>query len=148
MTPYEPVGWGRARRSPVVRFLPAMAVIAGVVAIAFVGLGGKPGSSSGPTGRPGETPFPASPVVGVVTSVESTGLSNVTGFVLSDTSGQLYRFELGPLENAEGFPPGHLAEHQLTSEPIRVFFRMENGAAVAYRIEDASTSRAPGPRLG
>jgi hypothetical protein len=43
---------------------------------------------------------------------------------------------MGPLENGAAFPPGHLAEHQATAEPVRVSFRLEDGARVAYRIDD------------
>ena len=85
---------------------------------------------------------PTSPVEGVVVSVTSTGLDNVTGFTLRVNGGALYRFGIGVLENGAVFPPGHLTEHQANSEPVRVAFVVRGGAAVAVRIEDAG---APAP---
>ena len=45
---------------------------------------------------------------------------------------------LGDLENGTEFPPGHLVEHQATAQPVRVWYRTENGARVAVRLEDAT----------
>ena len=85
------------------------------------------------------TPFPTSPIVGVVIAVDSTGLANVKGFALRPIGGGFnFEFTLGTLENATEFTPSHLAEHLATSEPIRVYFRTENGVHVVYRLEDAS----------
>jgi hypothetical protein len=40
------------------------------------------------------------------------------------------------LENPTEFPPGHLAEHLASSEPIRAYFREADGKRVVYRLED------------
>ncbi|MCI0344209.1 MAG: hypothetical protein L0221_02035 [Chloroflexi bacterium] len=86
------------------------------------------------------TPFVTSPVEGVVIAVDSAGLGDVRGFTLRPTSVPFaFSFVIGTLENAAEFSPGHLAEHQATSEPVRVYFRRtDDGEHVVYRLEDAS----------
>ena len=136
MTPYEPVGWGQTRPSRASRWLPTLAVIGGVAIVGIIGFSG----AWMPNRTPDGTPFPSSPAVGVVIAVDSTGLSQVTGFTLREgTGGFAFSFKLGPLENATEFSPSHLAEHMASSEPIRVYFRTEDGEHVVYRLEDAST---------
>ena len=89
--------------------------------------------------QPPPTPDVSSPVEGVVIAVDSTSLTNVKGFTLRPIGiGFSFGFTLGPLENATEFSPSHLAEHLATSEPIRAYFRTENGVHVVYRLEDAS----------
>jgi hypothetical protein len=83
------------------------------------------------------TPDVRSPVDGVVIAVDSAGLSDVRGFTLRSDGGLAFTFVLGRLENATEFSPSHLAEHQASSEPIRVWFRVEGGERVVYRLEDA-----------
>lgn len=118
-----------------------------LVAISFVGLfvaliavtlpkscGGT--SLAGGCGQP--TPDVTSPVDGVVIAVDSSGLSDVRGFTLRPGSSPFsFGFVLGALENTADFSPSHLAEHQASSEPIRVWFRVEGGERVVYRLEDA-----------
>jgi hypothetical protein len=88
---------------------------------------------------PRPTPDIASPVDGVVIAVDSAGLGDVRGFTLRPINGGGFSFEftLGALENPTEFPPSHLAEHQATSNPVRVWFRTENGVHLVYRLEDA-----------
>lgn len=86
---------------------------------------------------PDPSPDVASPVDGVVVAVDSSGLADVRGFTLRVSQALALEFVLGPLENATEFSPSHLAEHQATSEPIRVWFRVEDGTRVVYRLEDA-----------
>ena len=101
-------------------------------------------AGSGSIGSPlTETPgasdqLPASPVTGILTGIESTGLTKVTGFSLRTADGREVSFRIGILENGAQFPPGHLAEHLATSSPVRVFFRVDGGHLVVYRLEDAS----------
>jgi hypothetical protein len=85
---------------------------------------------------PATTPDVGSPIDGVVTSVDVVSLTDVRGFTLQ-AGGSSIEFKLGVLENATSFSPSHLKEHQASSEPIRVWFRMEGAERVAYRIEDA-----------
>jgi hypothetical protein len=79
-----------------------------------------------------------SPIDGVVIEVDAASLSDVRGFTLRTRDGANLSFVLGVLENAAAFSPSHLAEHQVSSEPVRVYFRTENGGRIVYRLEDAS----------
>ena len=85
-----------------------------------------------PDGPP-ETRF----VQGVVVAVDSSSLADVRGFTLRRPGGEIVEFRLGELENGNEFPPGHLAEHQATAEPVVVYYRMEGDEVFAVRIEDA-----------
>ena len=80
---------------------------------------------------------PTSPIVGVVTNVESGGLNEVSSFDLRTDDGATYTFEIGDLENAAEFPPGHLREHMATSSPVRVFFDVDGATLLVTRLEDA-----------
>jgi hypothetical protein len=77
-----------------------------------------------------------SPVVGIVTSVDSGGLGDVRGFELRTAEGVSLELEIGDLENPVEFPPAHLAEHKATSSPVRAFFRCEEERLIVYRLED------------
>jgi len=84
-------------------------------------------------------PPPASPIEGVVVAVSSPSFGQVTSFELRLEDGSRLQFRVGTLENVTEFPPSHLAEHQVTSDPVRVSFHVEDGGSlVAYRLEDAS----------
>lgn len=95
-----------------------------------------------PTTAPGSG-LPPSPLDGVIVAVDGTGLSSVTGFTLRLASGATIVFELGTLENPTQFPPGHLKEHEATSQPVRVYFVEGPDGPVVYRLEDAPGSSAP-----
>jgi hypothetical protein len=117
-------------------------VLAASVAACATGPSTTPGSiesaslSVPASGTPGaETP--ASPVDGILTDIDSEGLTRVTAFTLRTNAGQQFTFKIGTLENGDQFPPGHLAEHLATSSPVRVFFRQDGADLVAYRLEDA-----------
>ena len=127
MTPYQPVGWEppRARGT---RFFPTIVIAAALIAVAVIGFAGK------------HPKVPPSPLVGVVTSVDSGGLAAIRGFDLRLADGSTVTLKVGPLENATQFSPSHLPEHQATSEPIRAFYRLDaNGIPIVYRLEDASS---------
>jgi hypothetical protein len=88
------------------------------------------------------TPDPDAPpgttaVTGVIVAVDSQGLGDVRGFTLRRDGGELIDFDLRALENGTEFAPGHLAEHQATAEPVRVWYRDEGGGLLAIRVEDA-----------
>ncbi|HXG25313.1 MAG TPA: hypothetical protein VNL94_00455 [Candidatus Binatia bacterium] len=87
-------------------------------------------------------PPPSSPVVGVVVGVDAGGLGRVRTFSLRSGTA-IYALTVGPLENETEFTPSHLSEHMATSEPIRAYFRLEDGVAVVYRLEDASATPSP-----
>jgi len=76
----------------------------------------------------------------VIVAIDAASLSDVRGFTLRTPGGSTAQFTLGVLEDATEFPPGHLAEHQATSSPVLVYFRVENGERVVYRLEDAEPS--------
>ena len=77
-------------------------------------------------------------MTGVVVQVDgSGGLNNVNGFVLRQPGGELTEFSLRDLRNGTQFPPGHLAEHQATAAPIRVWFLVDGDENMALKLEDA-----------
>ena len=89
---------------------------------------------------PTPPPTPASPVEGVVVAVDSSGLGRVAGFTVRLADGSTIIFELGALQNPTEFPPGHVAEHLASSQPVRVFFSADSDRLVVYRLEDASAT--------
>jgi uncharacterized protein (DUF58 family) len=74
---------------------------------------------------------------GVVVAVQATSLTNVQGFSIRTQDGRTVDFRLGPVDNANQFPPGHLAEHKVSVVPVRVTYIEESGALVAVHLEDA-----------
>jgi hypothetical protein len=139
--PGRPAGPG----SPASGGLPVVIALVIVIAAAAAGCSGGPSASPGPietdsisvpaTASPDVTGL-ESPVTGVLTHIDSTGLSSVTGFTLRLDDGRQVMFRIGVLENGDQFPPGHLAEHLATSAPVRVFFHAEGADLVVYRLED------------
>ena len=106
-----------------------------VVVVAATGgaaliLGGGPGAAAGP-------PSDASTSVGVIVGVEAEGLGDVRSFRLRAADGTVATYALERLQNGTTFPPGHLAEHQVTAQPVRVWYRDEGGARYAIWLEDA-----------
>lgn len=104
------------------RLLPLLVAAVAVVAVAVAALVSASGDRT-------ET--------GIVVGVQSTGLTDVSGFELRTTDGRAVDFRLGKLENATQFPPAHLLEHRVTAVPIIVHYRLEDGQPMAVRIEDA-----------
>ncbi len=76
-------------------------------------------------------------VEGVIVAIDGSGLADVRGFTLRRPGGEMVEFRLGELENGDEFPPGHLAEHQATAEPVVVYYRVEGDERFAVRLEDA-----------
>lgn len=92
----------------------------------------------GETARPDPDAPPGTiTATGVIVAVDSRGLGDVRGFTLRLAGGEELEFELGALENATEFPPGHLVEHQATAEPVQVRYREEGTRRVAIRLADA-----------
>jgi hypothetical protein len=127
--PAQPPG----RRRQAFQWFSLFAVVAIPIA-AIVGLATAPATCAC---TPVPTPDVASPVEGVVIAVDSAGLGQVRGFTLRTDGGFAVVFTLGTLENATEFSPSHLAEHQVSGEPVRVYFRLLDGEHEAYRLEDA-----------
>jgi hypothetical protein len=110
-----------------------------VAIVAVVALTGAAAFLLGGSGRPDpDVPPNAEQMVGVIVGVRAQGLDDVQGFTLRTTAGASVDFEIGDLENGAEFPPGHLVEHQSTAQPIRVWYRTEDGVKVAVRLEDAT----------
>lgn len=109
-------------------FVAALAVLVVAVAVAAAIFGGTARDPEAPQGDQ---------AVGIVTSIDSEGLTAVRGFTLRSQDGTEQEYAIGTLENGDVFPPGHLAEHQALATPIRVWYRTEEGERVAFRIEDA-----------
>ena len=86
-----------------------------------------------------DRPAGTTDMTGVVVGVDSSGLADVRGFTLRRAGGELVEFSLRALTNATEFPPGHLAEHQATAEPVRVWWRMDGDERLAIVLEDAPT---------
>ena len=63
--------------------------------------------------------------MGVIVGVDSAGLADVRGFTLRWPAARRSSSGSASSRTATEFPPGHLAEHQATAEPVRVWFRME-----------------------
>ena len=87
--------------------------------------------------RDPEVPSGAATVVGVVTHVDTQGLGAVSAMTIRTSDGEMIDFVIGTLENESEFPLGHLATHQATGAPVRVWYRLDGSQRVAYRIEDA-----------
>jgi hypothetical protein len=98
---------------------------------------GLPAAGPSSATAPSTEPQPSSPVVGVLTGIDTAGLDQVAGFTLRLDDGRELAFQLGELENEVEFPPGHLGEHLASVSPVRVFFRGEGDGLVVYRMEDA-----------
>ena len=137
----EPSKSASGRQWAGLAILAALAFVALAVGVLAVTLPRSCAGAAIADGCPKPTPDIASPVDGVIVSVEAAGLGEVRGFVLRPANSPFsLGFVLGALENSTDFPPSHLAEHQATSQPVRVFFRTDNGVHVAYRLEDAAPS--------
>ncbi len=76
-------------------------------------------------------------VDGVIVAIDSEGLDRIRGFSIRTSDGQTIEFVMGILERGAEFPPGHLAEHQATAQPVRVKFTTDDTVRLAVRIEDA-----------
>jgi hypothetical protein len=121
--------------------LVAVIAVTGGAALIFGGGGGPigPGGSGGSGGSGQVGPPGTTAVVGAIVAVDARGLGDVRGFTLRRVGGQLIDFDLARLENGVEFPPGHLAEHQATAAPVRVWYLDEGGVRYAIRLEDAGT---------
>ncbi len=110
-----------------------------IAIVAVIVLAGAAAILLGGSGRPDPSgPADAEQMVGVIVGVQATGLTDVQGFTLRTTAGTSVQFAIGDLENGAQFPPGHLVEHQSTAQPIRVWYRTEDGVKIAVRLEDAT----------
>jgi hypothetical protein len=114
------------RRTRALFALALIALVAVAGGVALLSGGGR----AGPSG-------PDESVRGVIVGIESEGLDRIRSFELRTDDGQTLAFDIGVLETAGAFPPGHLAEHQATAQPVRVWYVRKGDAKVAVRLEDA-----------
>jgi hypothetical protein len=115
-------------------FVGALVALVVVVGLATIVLSG-PGRAGPPTD--------ASTIDGVIVRVTNEGgLGDVRSFDLRTTDGTVRTFGLSKLENGASFPPGHLLEHSATAQPVRVWYRTEDGTDEAVWLDDAGP--APG----
>jgi hypothetical protein len=107
----------------------------------------------GGVARSGPSAAPDLPTaIGVITAVDSAGLSNIKSFTLRQADGSTASFELAKQENAVQFPAGHLQQHLATARLTQVWYRNEGGVLYAIRLADAPlpggsppASQPPGP---
>jgi hypothetical protein len=109
--------------------------VALIVVIALTGGAALLLSGAGPL-APGP-PADAPTADGVVVAVDARSLTDVRSFALRTDDGRVLLFGLAELSNGTQFPPGHLAEHQATSTPIRVWYRDDGRNLEALYLEDA-----------
>jgi hypothetical protein len=115
-------------RGTVRLFGGVLAVVAVGVALAATIFGGSARDPEAPQGDQ---------AVGIVSAIDSEGLTAVRSFTLRNQDGTEHVYLIGTLENGDEFPPGHLAEHQSLATPIRVWYRTVGDERVAFRLEDA-----------
>jgi hypothetical protein len=73
-----------------------------------------------------------------VLSVDSAGLTDVRGFTLRTSEGEVLAFRIGTLApGPETFPAGHLREHLSSAAPVEVRYRREGETLFAIRLRDA-----------
>lgn len=118
---------GNTRKLFVLILVIVIAVTGGAALILGGGTVGEPDSPPGTT-----------VVDGVIVGVKAESLGDVRSFTLRLSSGDVLEFGLGSLENGDEFPPGHLAEHQVTAEMVRVWYRDDGGTLLAIRVEDVA----------
>lgn len=113
-----------------------IAITGGAALVLGSGSGPNP-TAPAPTGAAGsDVPAATFSAQGVIVAIDSAGLNDVEGFTLREDGGGLLDFTLA-LDDPTRFPPGHLAEHQATADPVVVWYRIADGASLAVRVDDA-----------
>lgn len=77
---------------------------------------------------------------GIVTAIDTLGLSQVQGFTLRTEDGRSLHLTIsdGTDLGAGGFPPDHLREHMATASGVAVVYRTEGDTLVAIQLTDAA----------
>lgn len=74
---------------------------------------------------------------GIVTAVDQTSITDVTGFSLRSADGVVSSYVLVPGRlSSTSFVPGHLREHRALATPVCVTFRPAESPAVALDLQD------------
>ena len=76
----------------------------------------------------------------MIVRVDSEGLTDVRGFGLRTDADADMQFSLERLQNGADFAPGHLVEHQASSQPVVVWFESDGGINYALWLADAEQS--------
>lgn len=95
-------------------------------------LGGSP-TAVDPSAPP-ETPT----VTGVIVDVKVESLTKARSIQVRTPAGEVIAFDLTRLASGGQMPPGHLAEHQVTAEPVVVSYVDEGGTRFAIRVDDVT----------
>jgi hypothetical protein len=119
----------RATRNVFLWVIAALIVVTGTVVVISNTAAPTPSPSAS---LPADTPQ----TVGIIVAIDAASLADVRSFTLRTTDGKQLTFGLAELQNGTQFPPGHLAEHQATAQPVRVFYRDAGGTLQALRLED------------
>jgi len=94
-------------------------------------------------GAPPPVPSPpadAPTIDGVVIAVDAASLTDVRSFTLRTQDGRQMTFGLAELQNGTQFAPGHLAEHQATASPVRVWYRDASPPQALYLMDVPAVS--------
>src|SRR5262249_41156245 len=94
---------GRAGGAAILRGLAGACLVAACAATASPTVGPVETASLGVAATGSASGVPASPVDGVLTHIDSTGLSQVTGFDMRTADGRTLAFKIGVLENGSQF---------------------------------------------
>ena len=119
----------RATRNVFLWVVAALIVVTGTVVVIS--------NTAAPTPSPNASlPADTPQTVGIIVAIDAASLADVRSFTLRTTDGKQLTFGLAELQNGTQFPPGHLAEHQATAQPVHVFYRDAAGTLQALRLED------------
>lgn len=118
----------RATRNLFAALLIGVLVVTGGAALILGG--SRPATDAG-------APTAMDAVVGVIVDVQADSLTKARLIQVRTPSGEVIAFDLTRLTGAALIPPGHLTEHQVTAEPVRVSYQSEAGARFAVRVDDA-----------
>jgi hypothetical protein len=94
---------------------------------------GSSGSDPSPEG--GSTPALPTEIEGVIVSIDSEALGDVTSFDIKDGD-SIYTLYIDP-QVEYSFPLGHLHEHLETAQPVRCELESRDGELYAQTIDDA-----------
>jgi hypothetical protein len=123
----------RGTRNIFLWVIAALIVVTGTIVVISNTASSTPSPSASLAPLPSDTPQ----AVGVIVAIDAASLADVRSFTLRTTDDRRLVFGLAELQNGTQFAPGHLAEHQATAQPVRVFYRDAGGTLQALRLEDA-----------
>ena len=77
--------------------------------------------------------------VGLIVDLQVASLAEIESFTLRTNDGRTLEFRPAPDASSDptvGLFPGHLRTHAVLGDQVEVFYRNEDGALLAMRIED------------